>query len=603
MTATMDRLRHYLPLIAGLLLFLLPTMLATHSCANTTEAPSGGDKDTIPPYITDIVPLPGATGVPLTGMTFVFTFNEYVEITNTSNIFLSPPTGKTPRSRIRGKNLLVTVEDTLKPNTTYTLTFTDAIADVNEGNVFAGYTYAFSTGAKIDSMMVTGTVRDCNTLGYVKGATVMLYKDFSDSAVFSHRPDAAVKTDDWGYFALPFIKDTVYRLYAIVDGNNNNICDPETELVAFEDSLVRPFQTASDTTREMLRYDMLDTLACLARFSEYDLKLFREPASRQLITARERNSERSAYISFMAPDARIDSLKIDGYRQSQIITQFNLLRDSLEIWLNSRKAAPDTIKIDISYYKTDSLGALTLQSENIRLPLANEKRTYSKRSRRDITSKDTTCVLTVTADSKTVEQNGIEFVFNYPLIYENFDSVQFTAITPRQTSLRQDFTVTRDTLNLRRYILRPQEKLQTGYQYKLKVPYRAFRDINGFYSDSTDVNFSLPSDQNLSTLTAELKNVHGSYIIDLLDEKRSKVLRTFVVDSDTTVSFPYLDEGRYSIRITEDRNGNSYVDTGSVLEGKQPEKVKFYELDGQEYISVPAASELVQTIDMESLFK
>lgn len=95
MTATMDRLRHYLPLIAGLLLFLLPTMLATHSCANTTEAPSGGDKDTIPPYITDIVPLPGATGVPLTGMTFVFTFNEYVEITNTSNIFLSPPTGKT----------------------------------------------------------------------------------------------------------------------------------------------------------------------------------------------------------------------------------------------------------------------------------------------------------------------------------------------------------------------------------------------------------------------------------------------------------------------------------------------------------------------------
>ena len=68
-------MRRFLPLIAAILLLVLPTMLVTHSCANTTEAPSGGDKDTIPPYITDISPLPGAVGVPLEGITFVFTFN------------------------------------------------------------------------------------------------------------------------------------------------------------------------------------------------------------------------------------------------------------------------------------------------------------------------------------------------------------------------------------------------------------------------------------------------------------------------------------------------------------------------------------------------
>lgn len=599
----MNKFRRFLPLITGLLLFALPAMLMTHSCANTTEAPSGGDKDSIPPYITDIIPLPGAVGVPLTGMTFVFTFNEYVEIKNSSNIFLSPPTGKVPKSRIKGKNLLVTIEDTLRKNTTYTLSFTDAIADVNEGNIFAGYTYAFSTGEKLDSMMVTGTVRDCNTLAQVKGATVMLYKDFSDSAVFTRRPDAATKTDDWGYFALPFIKDTLYRLYAVLDGNNDNICDPETELVAFADSIVRPFQTASDTTREMLRYDMLDTLACLARFSEYELNLFRETPSRQLIRGRDRNSERSAYISFMAPNAVIDSLKIEGYRQSQIITQFNLLRDSLEIWLNSRRAVPDTIKMDISYYKTDSLGTLSLQNEAIRLPLTNEKRTYSKRSRRDITSSDTTCVLKITAEPSTVEQKGVEFLFNYPLIYEKFDSVMFTAITPRQTSVNVTYSIERDSLNLRRYILMPEEELLSGYEYHVKVPHKAFRDINGFYSDSTEVKFSLPSDQKLSTLKTELKNVHSKYIVDLLNEKRDKVLRTYVIDSDTTLIFPYLNEGRYSIRITEDRNGNSFVDTGSVLEHRQPEKVKFYELENQEYISVPSSSELVQTIDIASLFE
>ena len=134
------------------------------------------------------------------------------------------------------------------------------------------------------------------------------------------------------------------------------------------------------------------------------------------------------------------------------------------------------------------------------------------------------------------------------------------------------------------------------------MPYKAFRDINGYYSDSTEVSFSLPSDQNLSTLVTELRGVGTRYIVDLLNEKRDNTLRTYVVDSDTTLTFPYLKEGRYSIRITEDRNGNSYVDTGSVLEHRQPEKVMFYELEEQSYISVPAASEVVQTIDIAELF-
>lgn len=599
----LKRLKSFLPLACAVLLFGLPVMLGTHSCANTTESPSGGDKDTIPPYIIDISPLPGVIGVPLTGAQFVFTFNEFVSIKSSNNIFLSPPTKKAPKSRIKGKSLIVTMQDTLRPNTTYTLSFTDAIADVNEGNMFAGYTYAFSTGEHIDSMMLTGTVRDCSTLKEVKGATVMLYKDLRDSALFLSRPDAAVKTDDWGYFALPFLQDTLYRLYAIVDANNDNLFDPESEKVAFCDSLVRPTLIASDTTKEMLRYDMLDTLACQARESQYELRLFKELPSRQTVKGRERIAERAAYVSFLAPYVQIDSLHIEGYRQSQIITQFNLLRDSLEIWLNSRRAAPDTMKLSIDYYKTDSLGGLSLANEKINLALANDKRTYSKRTRRDITKKDTTLTLTVTADGSTVEQKGIEFLFSLPLIYENFDSLRFTAITPRQTTIDQSFTVERDSLNLRRYILRPKEELLTGHEYRLKVPHHAFRDINGYYTDSTEVKFSLPTDATLSTLVCEVQNVGARYIVDLLNEKRDKVQRSYVITSDGSLRFPYLKEGRYCIRITEDLNGNSYVDTGSVLDHRQPEKVVFYKLEDSEYIDIPASSELSQTIDIKALFE
>ncbi|MBO6081855.1 MAG: Ig-like domain-containing protein, partial [Bacteroidales bacterium] len=173
---------------------VLGMMIFSPSCANTTQAPSGGKKDTIPPVIVGIRPLPGATGVPVNNARISFTFNEYVTVKEPKNIFLSPPQARQPRYRLRGKTLTVWFENDLEENTTYTLDLSGALADNNEGNMYPGYTYTFSTGDRIDSMVVTGTVLDCNTLEPVKGATVLLYRDLADSAVYSRRPDAAVKT-------------------------------------------------------------------------------------------------------------------------------------------------------------------------------------------------------------------------------------------------------------------------------------------------------------------------------------------------------------------------------------------------------------------------
>ncbi len=595
-------MKRFLPLIFGIALFIFPLMMS-HSCANTTQAPSGGDKDTIPPYIVNINPLPGATGVPLKGAKFEFTFNEYVSLKNAGNVFLSPPQAKRPVAKLRGKKLVVSFEDSLQANTTYTISFTDALADANEGNMFAGYTYVFSTGDKIDSMMFTGTIRDCNTLAPVKGATVMIYTDRADSAIFLRRPYAAAKTDDWGFFCLPFVADQEYRMYALKDDNSNNLLDPDTELVGFVDSLVRPVLYANDTVPEMLRYDMLDTLSCLARHSEYEISLFKETPLKQMIMNYGRNSERSAYLTFMARNAIVDSIAINDFRQNQIISQFNIERDSLELWINSRRAAPDTMHISVTYHKTDSTGALSSQTENIKLSLGNEKRTYSKRSRRDLNQNDTTCVFKLEAKPETVEQNGFELTFNNPIIYENFDSLVFSAVTPRQTVDTLAFDVEQDSLNLRRYIIRPKDTMLSGYEYKIKVPHEAFRDINGYYSDSTEVKVSLPTDDKLSTLETILSGVSRKYIVDLLNERRDQVIRKYIIDSDTTLVFPYIKEGKYSIRITEDLNRNSIVDAGSLLEHRQPERVKFYEIEDEEFMEIPAASELVQEINIGELFK
>ncbi len=579
---------------------LLPLLLP--SCANTTQAPSGGKKDTIPPYIIDIRPLPGVIGVPLEGARFIFTFNEYVQIKTPAGIVLSPPLNKPPKARLRGHDLIVTFEEPLLPDMTYTLNFNDAIADANEGNLFPGYTYVFSTGEHIDSMLVTGTVVDCNTLAPVKGVTVLLHKDHADSAIFLHKPYATARTDDWGYFTFPYVKDTLYRLYAIKDASNDLIYNPETETVAFVDSLIRPVMFASDTLPEMLKYDMLDTLRCQARRSEHELKLFREKPSRQFIVKQERTAERSAYLTFQAPGAWIDSLWIRGYRADQVISQFNILQDSLELWINSRRAAPDTMRIYVNYRKTDSLGRLVPTQEIVKLAMPNDRRTYSKTQRRNLKHDDTTCVYSFKVEPETVEQNGFSLEFRNPIINEQFDSVIFRSINPRQRETREEFTVEQDSLNLRRYILRPKAKLMPGYQYFMKLPYRAFRDINGFWSDSTELKVSLPDDETLSVLDLEFSGVDRKFIVDLLGEKRDRVLRSYVIDSDQTVRFPYLKKGRYSIRITEDGNRNSIVDTGSLLEHRQPEKVVFLELSGSPYIDIPAGAEITQPVAIASLF-
>lgn len=591
---------NYLPAIPiGL---ILGAMIFSHSCANTTTPPSGGPKDTIPPIITEIYPALGMTNVPVEGTKLEIKFNEYVTVKDPKSLFLSPPMEKAPKYKLKGKGVVISFEENLDSNKTYTLDLTNAIADNNEGNMYPGFTLVFSTGSTIDSMMVTGIVQDCNTLQPVKGATVMLYKDHADSAIFLQRPDAAVKTDDWGFFCLRNIQDTIYRMYAVFDENNNNKYDPETETVAFIDSLFKPSLIVNDSLPELMKYDMKDTVNCLARKTEVELNLFKEKPSKQMIVNRERLGERTAYITFMAPYAQVDSLWFRGIPNDKVITQFNQEQDSLEIWINDPKKQPDTLFLNVKYMKTDTLGMLNSFTEEIKL--VKPKKSPGKSSAKDIKKEDTTAVFTIEAKPETVEQYGFTMEFKYPVVESAFDSLTFRYLNPRQQEATATYKVTQDTLNLRKYIITPDIDFQVGYEYFLKIPHRKFKDINGFYNDSSEVKVTLPSDDKLSTMNLTLSNVRNKYIIDLLNEKRDKVLRSYIIEEDSVLKFPYLKEGKYSIRITEDLNKNGLVDTGILLEHRQPEKVRFYKLDdGTFLINIPEMTEIDQSIDLEEMFK
>ena len=531
------------------------------------------------------------------------TFDEYVVVKDVQNLYLSPPLEKTPKYKMRNKSLIVYFESDLDSNKTYVLDVSNAIADNNEGNMYPGYALVFSTGRQVDSMMMTGIVQDCNTLMPVKGATVMLYKDHSDSAIFKHRPDAAIKTDDWGFFCLRNIQDTLYRMYAIMDMNNNNIYEADQEQVAFLDTAVRPVQKVNDSLPELKKYIMTDTVACLARKTQYEMNLFKEVPSKQMILNKGRLGERTAYITFMAPYAQIDSIWMTGIPSDKLITQFNLEQDSLEIWVNDPRTLPDTLFLNVDYLKTDTLGNLVPTVEEVKLAKPREA-AVAKSSRKDIKKEDTTTVFTITAEPETVEQYGFEIEFKYPLVEEAFDSLVFRYLNPKQQEFTDTYTVVQDSLNLRKYVVRPSSKLLPGYEYFLKVPHRKFKDINGFYNDSSEVKVTLPNDDKLSSLNLVLSNVMNKYIIDLLNEKRDQIIRSFIIERDTTLLFPYIKTGKYSIRLTEDLNRNGLVDTGNLLEHKQPEKVKFFKLDdGSSYLEIPEMTELEQAIDVGELFK
>ena len=598
----MKKLSKYLPLIPALL--VVGVMMFPQGCANTTTPPSGGPKDTIPPHLVKTSPLPGAVNVPAHKTQIVFTFNEYVTVKDANNIFLSPPLEKKPKFKISGKSVVVSFESDLDTNRTYTLDITGAIADNNEGNMYEGFTLVFSTGPQIDSMCMTGLVQDCNTLMPVKGATVLLYKDHADSAVFLHRPDAAAKTDDWGFFSIRNIKDTVYRVYALKDANNNNMYDPDQESVAFLNESFQPRTVYNDSLYELKKFNMKDTALCQARKTDVELNIFREKPSKQFIVKKERVGLRTAYLTFMAPNAEVHSLKVKGLPKEKLITQFNPQKDSLEIWVNDPRKMPDTLFLTVNYDKTDTTGVLKPTDELVKLALDKKlKAELQKSSTRDRKHEDTIAVYKGSVDPTTVEQYGFQFEFKYPLVEEAWNDLTFRSVNPRQQEQVGKYKVTRDPANLRRYTVMPEEKLQPGFDYFLKLPYRKFRDINGFYNDSTEIKVTLPNDEKLSSISFELTGVKNKYIIDLLGEKRDKVIRSFIVDSDQTVLFPYVKAGKYSVRITEDRNRNGLVDTGNLLEHRQPEKVIFFKVNDKSVLEIPERTEYVQQIDMEELFR
>ncbi|MCK9304533.1 MAG: Ig-like domain-containing protein [Bacteroidales bacterium] len=596
--------------LAVLFLILIIVIFGTGSCANTSAPPSGGPRDTIPPVLIKVIPDSNVVAFPLQKGSVELKFDEYVLLKDpVKNIFLSPPLKKRVETKIRGKSLIVSFPEKLDSNITYSLHFGSSITDNNEGNQFYPYVFVFSTGSTTDSLMQSGVVLDCRTLLPAEDVTVGYYSDMSDSAVYNRFPDAMSKSDKWGYFVVRNLKSIPYQVFAFKDENGNNLFDPDNELVAFRDSLAVPTSVMRKESQELLFVDMKDTTKALARPSETVLYLFREKSAVQFVRESKRPGRRFCYIKFGAPDVKIDSMGFRELDSSGVLRQFNIARDSLALWIaDTLYRVPDTLYFDLKYYKSDSLGNPALEREELKFIAKREKpvaQTRREEAARGVDLPRTDLMkLKIEASGDLIEQRGFVFIFPAPPVVMNLDSVMLESKSPRGIKSKEKYSFERDTLDLTRYYLRPENQIQQGYDYKLSVKKAAFKDLYLFTNDSLESVVSLPNSDRLAKLTLDISGVSGSYLVELTNQTRNEVFRGHRIERDTSIVFPYIKPGKYNIRITEDLNGNGVIDTGSILQKKQPEKVRLYSLPvGSPLIEFKEGMELIQSIDLKEIFK
>jgi hypothetical protein len=206
------------------------------SCAQII-APTGGKRDSLPPTL--ISALPGENTVNFNAKKIVLTFDEYVQLDQVrENLLVSPVPEKDPYVDYKLKTVTIKINDTLKPNTTYSINLGNAVNDVNEKNVYKNLTYTFSTGNYIDSLTLSGNVQMAETGAYDSTLTVLLYNNLIDSAVETQKPRYIAKVDSSGNFYLKNLASGTYNYYALKDGDGNKFYSNPRETFAFAENTI-----------------------------------------------------------------------------------------------------------------------------------------------------------------------------------------------------------------------------------------------------------------------------------------------------------------------------------------------------------------------------
>ena len=580
--------KHKLPL-------LLMMVIIGYSCASM-GTPDGGPYDEMPPKFVGSSPRLHAVNVK--DKKIELEFDEFIKLEKPSEkVVVSPPQLEQPEIKVVGKKVVAQLFDTLKHATTYTIDFSDAIVDNNEGNPMGNFTYSFSTGATIDTMEVSGAVLNAEDLEPIKGIQVGLHINLNDSALNTLPFDRVSRTDSRGRFSIRGVAPGKYRIYALMDGNQNYLYDSKTETVAFSDSIIIPSMmpaTRQDTLwKDTLTIDTIKTVG-YTRFMPDDiiLRAFKEENTRQYLSRKERDKENHFILTFSAKADTLPTLKgLNFDEKDAFVIEANEGNDSICYWVkDSLVYQMDTLAIQVDYLYTDTLDQLVPKTDTLYLAnkLTREQRDKLKKQEEEKKEKERkkrekkgeapkpepTLFLKMNVDAPSAFDinRNVVLSFDEPLARIDTSSIH-VSVKEDTLWVEKPFILVADSVIPRRYEILAD--WQPDREYQLKIDSTAITGLYGLHTDKVDQSFKVKKLDEYGTLFFNIRGVNQPAIVELLDAA-GKVIRQQRVTPEGTADFYYLAPNtKYYVRMFMDRNGNGKWDTGNVEKRMQPEEVYY----------------------------
>ena len=353
-----------------LYLLVVSCCLLVVGCARMGN-PDGGWFDDTPPRVIGSSPADKSTNVKTRRI--VINFNEFIKLEDAQNkVIVSPPQLETPEIKAAGKRIIVELKDSLKENTTYTIDFSDAISDNNEGNPMGNYTFTFSTGEQIDTLEAAGYVLNAENLEPVKGILVGLYDNLSDT-IFRKEPMIRIsRTDSRGHFAVKGVAPGTYRAYALQDADDNFVYSQKSEMLAFNHNTFEP-SWKPDTRQDTIWLDSLhiDNIVRVpyTHFLPDDITLmgFTAVQDNRYLIKTERSEPEKLGFYFTYGDSLPPVLRgLDFPSDSAFIVEASPRNDTIYYWLRDTALVNrDTLTIEAQYMMTDSAGVLVSKTDTL----------------------------------------------------------------------------------------------------------------------------------------------------------------------------------------------------------------------------------------------
>ena len=586
-----------LPLLLSLLTACVTTPML-YSCARM-GAPDGGWYDETPPRVVGAIPAEKSTHVDKRHIRI--NFNEFVKIDNpTQNVVVSPPQLEVPEIKGEGKSISVKLIDKLQPNTTYTIDFSNAISDNNEGNPLGNFTYSFSTGDHIDTLEVAGYVVQASDLEPVKGILVGLYADLSDSA-FRRKPMLRVsRTDSRGHFVIRGVAPGKYRVYALQDADGDYSFKQRSEMLAFNHDIIEP-SFRPDVRQDTLWRDSLH-IAGIGKVSythftpdNICLRAFNEIVTDRHLLKSERPEANRFTLFYTYGDSVLPDVRgLNFNAKDAFIIESSARNDTVTYWLRDTALVnQDTLQIALTHNITDSTGVLRQHVDTLKLL---SKVPYSKRlkdkqkafdewkKKQDKLKKrgepyQTTMPaeplkLEITPSGDMDPDQNVSLVSKEPLM--NVDTMHVRLFShPAGDSLwyREPYELQR--VSNEEYRLKAAWK--PGTEYSLEADSTAFKTIYGTVSGKLKQGLKVRSEDAYASLLMTLSGMQGKHIIAQLLDGQGKMVKEVYTDNGQA-EFYYLKPGKYFMRIIVDANNNKRWDTGDYDADRQPEEV-YYDPD------------------------